>query len=1053
MEEPRPEEAPLPQEETPAAEPASFSFDDLPDLDASGDEENAGLTEEVYDAPPPRKKERGQRQRAAFSFFRGRRGAKPAPAYANEDEAVLPEEPEAVLPEADEDVFPEEAQNVFPEAPEGDLPEEDADFLSEADVGSPAPVESAAPLFARDERPEPEPESSLDDVLRFVRQFADTKAAPEEPEVDAIPDEDAADAPLPEPEEPDPAWEESFVPVEPAGHGGSLGKIEQEARSYIAELQSRSGVGNARDRRAAENHTYDLDDLLGMDFGEPPSEADAGLYDAVSASGGTDYEDYDDYDLPADEGLEADPTQRAEDAPVYRPGAYDDEEIDSRFNLSGEVPQGRMSYGGREVDLSADEEYVPVQQSEYNPSQWTPEYDDPLAEREEAAEPVHKRHRFLSGRGRARRAAELDRKARAAAEEDETEEPREESYVSFRDTEAAPADYAEPLDYGMEPEDEEGEGRGSRKYRESEMYLPPTFREYVLSLLASVWLRIRGTVRGRTAETMQDNEEDLGPELTPAEASKYYGSFIRSLKLRVRIAGVVLAVLCYVSLEMPIPGMLRDLTVAAIFCFAAQAAILLLSLDVVTNGVLNLFRLRFGADSLAVVACLLTGIDALTVALSDSAVLHMPLCALSSASVVGLLLASFLHARGLRKATRVPAIGKRFFAVTAEEKLKPGEITLLKSRHPAKGFVRRAEEAALDETVFTKLCPLFLLLAFLLTLIVMIVKKSYGQIIYIFSAMTVLAVPFGALLSYSLPFFLGSTRIFRSGAAIAGWSGLCDIGTSKNLIVTDRDLFPESAVSIESVRIFADEDAQKVISYAGTMIGASGSCAAGCFAELMRETGATMRAVENFEYLPGGGMRGLIDGSVVLCGSTDLMRLMNVRIPFRLTDKTTVLLAIDGILYGIFAMHYEALPQVRRALVDLVRTARPPVFAVRDFNINPEMLHNTFDLATDGYDFPPFVERVKLSEPEEDDKGERIAAILCNEGLGPLTNISDVGRSMYLATRINVLLNILSAVIGIFLVFVRFLATGSNSLGTLFVYMLFWTLPVLLVSIFVSVKK
>ena len=401
----------------------------------------------------------------------------------------------------------------------------------------------------------------------------------------------------------------------------------------------------------------------------------------------------------------------------------------------------------------------------------------------------------------------------------------------------------------------------------------------------------------------------------------------------------------------------------------------------------------------------------------------------------------------------MPTIGKRFFAVTAEEKLRPGEITLLKSKRHAKGFVRRAEEAAMDETVFTKLSPMLLVLAFLMTLIVMIAKKSYSQIIYIFSAMTVLAVPFGTLLSYSLPFFLGSTRIFRSGAAIAGWSGLCDIGTSKNLIVTDRDLFPESAVTIESVRIFADEDAQKVISYAGTMISASGSCAAGCFADLMHETGSTLRAVENFEYLPGGGMRGLIDGSVVLCGSTDLMRLMNVRIPFRLTDKTTVLLAIDGILYGIFSMHYEPLPQVRRALVDLVRTARPPVFAVRDFNINPEMLHNVFDLATDGYDFPPFTERVKLSEPDEDSKGERIAAVLCNEGLGPLTNVSDVGRSMYMATRVNVLLNVLAAVLGMFMVFVRFLSTGSNSLGSLFVYALFWTIPVLLVSFFVSVKK
>ena len=321
------------------------------------------------------------------------------------------------------------------------------------------------------------------------------------------------------------------------------------------------------------------------------------------------------------------------------------------------------------------------------------------------------------------------------------------------------------------------------------------------------------------------------------------------------------------------------------------------------------------------------------------------------------------------------------------------------------------------------------------------------------SAQLVLTVPFGALLSFSLPFFLGSTRIFKFGAAIAGWSGLCDIGASKNLIVTDRDLFPESAVSIDSVRIFADEDAQKVISYAGSMMQASGCCAAGCFGELMRETDSPARTIDGFEVMPGGGMKGVIEGHIVLCGSTDLMRLMNVRIPFRLTDKTTVLLAIDGILYGIFSLKYEGQPQIRRALSDLVRTAHPPVFAVRDFNVNPEMLHNTFDLATDGYDFPPYVERFRLSEPSEDAKDERITAILCNEGLAPLTSVADIGRSMYLATNINLVLNLFASVLGVALVFVRFLATGANPLSHLFLYMLFWTLPVLLVSFFVSVKR
>ena len=67
--------------------------------------------------------------------------------------------------------------------------------------------------------------------------------------------------------------------------------------------------------------------------------------------------------------------------------------------------------------------------------------------------------------------------------------------------------------------------------------------------------------------------------------------------------------------------------------------------------------------------------------------------------------------------------------------------------------------------------------------------------------------------------------------------------------------------------------------------------------------------------------------------------------------------------------------------------------------------------------------------------------------------MADIGRSMYLATNINLVLNVLASVLGVALVFVRFLATGANPLSHLFLYMLFWTLPVLLVSFFVSVKR
>ena len=153
------------------------------------------------------------------------------------------------------------------------------------------------------------------------------------------------------------------------------------------------------------------------------------------------------------------------------------------------------------------------------------------------------------------------------------------------------------------------------------------------------------------------------------------------------------------------------------------------------------------------------------------------------------------------------------------------------------------------------------MLALLLAVIVAAVSGCGSDFVYIFSALLAPAVPFMALSAFALPYFLGTARVFRVGGAIAGWSGLCDLGVSKSIIVTDRDLFPEECVTMESVRIFADGDAQNVISYAGTMVAAVGPAPRAASESSWRKTAALSSMWRTFECLPGGGAKRHIDGA------------------------------------------------------------------------------------------------------------------------------------------------------------------------------------------------
>ncbi len=691
-----------------------------------------------------------------------------------------------------------------------------------------------------------------------------------------------------------------------------------------------------------------------------------------------------------------------------------------------------------EAPAPAPEEPAPAPEPEAEVPAPAPEpEDEPPRPRRVAVRPEKKKKREAKEEAEEKDEEEDDLKpawSRTAAS-------RREYAVVFPDTSASPAVYsAQPEDEPAADEEIDADEGDALKDQD---FFPASFKEYVFSLLTSLLYRIRGGNRGTM--TMDDEEEDLGDEVAPSFASRYYGGHIRSMRLRLRLCLIILAVMTWISLGLPVTGQLNNISVACFMILAMQLGIMLLCLDVGTGGVLNGVRGRPGLDTMAVLACLVTSADAVFAGLDGFSAPHLPLCVLSSASLTGLLAASLFSCRALRKTLRVPAIARRSYTVTGENNIKNGEVTLLKSVRPTKGFVRRTEEAAPDETMFRKLCLPVLLLVLLLALAAAGLRRNVRDFFYILSVLLCPAVPFAGLLSFAMPFFTGSMRLFPSGAAVAGWSGVSDIGLSRNLIVTDRDLFPDGSVEIDTVRIFADADPVEIISYAGSMLTACGSSVSSCFGELMKKNGGRMRQIENFEYLPGGGMRGVIDSRVILCGSTDLMQLMNVRIPYRLVKRTSVLLAVDGLLYGIFNMKYDPQPAVRRALIGLMRSGRHPVFAIRDFNVTPSMLHDSFGVATDGYDFPPYVERFAMSEgtPGPDSK---VAAVVCRDGLGPLSDTADIGRSVYVAARANLIITVLGMIAGIITSFVHLLRFGGVGIPFLFFFMLMWAIPVYLVG-------
>jgi len=539
-----------------------------------------------------------------------------------------------------------------------------------------------------------------------------------------------------------------------------------------------------------------------------------------------------------------------------------------------------------------------------------------------------------------------------------------------------------------------------------------------------------------------EEAEDLGPEMSADKASRYYGSNVKDLKHRARIASVICLVLIWIGIGLPVGGSLKNNLIASMVSMILLMSVMIVCLDVFTKGLMDIYRKKMGIYSLISISCLISILDAIVIYATKNTEVGLPFCAVSAVAITAALWSSLYMCRGNRITLRTLAISKKPMAVTAEVSNEGKDVTLIKTKTDTESFVRRTEEMTPEEDIYKIVAPWLCIVAVVLAIIAAIIGHNFKNIIHILAAVFMPVVPFTALLCYPLPYARTARRLFNSGTAIAGWSGLVDVGLSNQLIITDSDIFPKETISIENIRVLEGVLPQKIISYAGSIIIASGSCLAPCFKELMERNSCAKEQVEQFCCHEGGGLTAMINGEEVLCGNNGFMKLMGIRLPQKLASKNSVFVSVNGMLSAIFIINYTPLVRVQQALVTLLRTRRNPIFAIRDFNVTPEMIRHKFKIPTDGFDFPSFAKRYELSAMK---RGEatKIAAVVSKKGLLPMVEISDRGHRLYETVRLSVLLTILCSVIGIILMF--FLSTtgafDSVSVSNMLLYLFVWLLP------------
>lgn len=370
---------------------------------------------------------------------------------------------------------------------------------------------------------------------------------------------------------------------------------------------------------------------------------------------------------------------------------------------------------------------------------------------------------------------------------------------------------------------------------------------------------------------------------------------------------------------------------------ALFAGCVLLSLDVLKEGLVQLTNLAPNGDTLALFAALFTLVDGVTMVftpLRESAIPFFSPCALV---LTFHLLGRYCDRSAKFQACRVAASVSQPYLVTQDPNVLGGRTAFRKWLGVPKGFGSQIRTTSQAEARFRRLTPVLLVACFCLSLVTTVAHHQPNLIFWSLSALFTAAATLGVSLALNLPL-----RMLGGSWPSWGWSWragpACWPGKGcKAALLLDQDIYPPGTVALAGSRVFGSLSMERTVAFTASVIRASGSGLTYLFDKLVRAEGSGYLPIEKI-VMQETGLLGQCQGQQILVGNSDFMSRQGIALPPGIRAKDAVFCAVDRELVGMFVLKYTLHPAITPALQSMVLHRIAPVMVTRDFNLNPHRL-------------------------------------------------------------------------------------------------------------------
>ncbi|MBE6936207.1 MAG: hypothetical protein E7458_06840 [Ruminococcaceae bacterium] len=546
---------------------------------------------------------------------------------------------------------------------------------------------------------------------------------------------------------------------------------------------------------------------------------------------------------------------------------------------------------------------------------------------------------------------------------------------------------------------------------------------------------------------------NIAPDEAAAKAKRAVGYY----SWRCTITGILAVIAWYITAapayQWWLPSFISYVELPYIYLLilcVLQVAAMLMSVSLISDGLRHAIKLNFKSETLIALSSIVSLIYTLSIMAVPASAGYLPF---TPVVILGLFIGLFARRqryKSIRWSCRAAARPDGKYCSVKGMRDTEGRVrTVYKTAPHAIGekFMTALLEEDSGERMMRLYTPLVIIVSLLFALIAALGKGVPGCFLYYWSAILAVSVPCGVIFCQVIPLAAVSAKLSRIGVALAGSRGIHDISSTEAAIVGETDVFPTKMVTVNGVQAFSGFTGEKVNLCALSVLKASGSSLYDAFAASLPGQPMSLPAVEGFEFFETGGMGAYVNGEKVLLGTANFILRMGIRVAEGINLKNGVFIAINMQFAGVFSIKYDAQPSVRRSLTYMVKHKIVPVLAVRDFNINPQLVETRFKLNPDNFGYPDLEERIAYSAIRHTDM-EEDCAVLAVDNLHSFGEAISSGKRVQSSVNLNRVLGLISACLGIPLTFYLLFMQSYSAVTpyNMFYYLLLWLCPVLLSS-------